>query len=327
MAKIVLGLASSHTPQLSVPASQWSSFLEKDQTDPRIDYQALLKRARPGIQAELTPERMQERADACEKALTELRSALRLASPDVIVALGDDQHEQFLDDNMPMFCVYYGQSLPLGNARGRRRGDSALTGMSKAYQAAEQHALPAERTEYAAYPELALHLIHELMDESFDLTVSNRLKTDVGLGHAFTFLYRRLLPEDPKPMVPIMINTFYPPNAPPSRRCYALGQSLRRAIETWDSELRVAIVASGGLSHVIVDEDLDRRTLDAMVEKDAETLCALPEERMTLGTSEIRNWIAIAGAMEPWDMLMAQYVPCYRTPAGTGCGMGFAYWM
>jgi hypothetical protein len=327
VAKIVLGIASSHAPQLNVPASQWSVFLEKDRTDPRIDYPALLRRARPGMEGELTPERMQERADACEKAITELRSALRLASPDVIVTLGDDQHEQFLDHNMPMFCVYYGQSLPTGTREGRQRGDAALSGMSKAYQAAEQHALPAGRTKFAGHPGLALHLIHDLIDDSFDLSVSNQLKTDVGLGHAFTFVYRRLLPEDPKPMVPVMINTFYPPNAPPPRRCYALGQSLRRAIEAWDSELRVAIVASGGLSHVIVDEELDRRTLDAMVEKDADTLCSLPAERMTLGTSENRNWIALAGAMEPMDMLMAQYVPCYRTPAGTGCGMGFAYWM
>lgn len=327
MAKIVLGLATSHAPQLNVPASQWSVFLQKDQTDPRIDYQALLRRARPGIEAELTPERMKAHEAACEKGIDELRSALRLTSPDVIVALGDDQHEQFLDDNMPMFCVYYGDTLPVGTRDGRQRGDAALTGMSRAYQAAERFPLPAGRTEFPAHPSFALHLIQHLVDEGFDLTVSNQLKAEVGLGHAFTFVYRRLLPDDPKPMVPIMINTFYPPNQAPPRRCYALGQALRRAIESWEVDLRVAVVASGGLSHVIIDEELDRRVLDAMVEKDAQALCSLPEDRLTLGTSEIRNWIAIAGAMEPMEMLMAHYVPCYRTPAGTGCGMGFAYWM
>jgi hypothetical protein len=324
MAQIVLGLASSHAPQLNVPASRWSLFLEKDQTDPRIDYHALLKRARPNIHDELTPERMQEHQHACEQGLADLRSALRLAAPDVIVVLGDDQHEQFMDENMPMFCVYYGDTLPTAT-RDRPRGDTGLGGMSKAYQAAEDHQLPA-RSDYPAEPALGLQLIHHLMEEGFDVAASRRLKPEVGLGHAFTFVYRRLLTEGLKPLVPVMINTFYPPNAAPPARCYAFGQELRRAIEAWDSDARMAIVASGGLSHVILDEELDHRLLDGLAEKDADALCALPAERMTFGTSEIRNWIAIAGAVEPMDLRMAQYVPCYRTPAGTGCGMGFAYW-
>lgn len=327
MAKIVLGLASSHAPQLNVPASQWSVFQEKDRTDPRIDYAALLRRARPGIEQDLTPEKMQARDDACQKALDALRAVLRQASPDVIVALGDDQHEQFLDDNMPMFCVFRGESLPMGMGNGRRHGDPALHSMSTAYRSAERHQLPAARKEYPAHPELANHLIRHFMEEGFDVSASNQLKAEVGLGHAFTFIYRRLLPEDAPPMAPVMINTFYPPNTPSPKRCYALGQAIRRGIERWESDERVAIVASGGLSHVIMDEELDRMTLDAMLEKDADALCSLPVDRMTLGTSENRNWITIAGTMEPMDMLLAEYIPCYRTPAGTGCGMGFAYWM
>jgi hypothetical protein len=128
------------------------------------------------------------------------------------------------------------------------------------------------------------------------------------------------------PMIPLMVNTYFPPNTPSPARCYALGQALRRGIESWDSKQRVAIMSSGGLSHSIIDEELDHRTLDVMMEKDRDTLCSLPREQLIRGTSEIRNWIIGAGAFEPMDMTLVDYVPYYRSPAGTGCGGGFAYW-
>ena len=107
----------------------------------------------------------------------------------------------------------------------------------------------------------------------------------------------------------------------------ALGQALRRAVDSWDSDKTVAIVASGGLSHTIMDEGIDRMTLDAVMEKDAEALWTLPHERLNLGTSEIRNWIAVAGAMEPeTPHQIGEYIPAYRSPAGAGCGIAFTYW-
>ena len=85
-------------------------------------------------------------------------------------------------------------------------------------------------------------------------------------------------------------------------------------------------MASGGLSHVILDEEIDDMTLTALKAKDADALANLPVDRLTGGTSEIRNWVVLAGAPEPLDMTLIDYVPCYRTMAGTGCGMGFASW-
>ena len=58
--------------------------------------------------------------------------------------------------------------------------------------------------------------------------------------------------------------------------------------------------------------------------KDAAVLSALPQRRMNSGTSEVRNWIATAEAVEHLDMALIDYLPCYRSPAGTGCAMGFA---
>jgi aromatic ring-opening dioxygenase catalytic subunit (LigB family) len=127
-------------------------------------------------------------------------------------------------------------------------------------------------------------------------------------------------------MVPVMVNTYYPPNQPTPKRCYAFGQAVRKAIESWNSNKRVAIMASGGLSHVVIDEEIDAMTIHGLKNKRPEVLFQLPREKLRGGTSEILNWVALAGAMEDRDLQFFEYVTTYRSPAATGCGMGFAYW-
>ena len=105
MAEIVLGIGTSHSPQLSVRASEWQVLREKDEHDPRLDYNGLLERAKKGIDAELTSEKFRGRDEACQKAIQTLGDVLKSAKVDVIVIFGDDQHEQFYDDNMPTFAV------------------------------------------------------------------------------------------------------------------------------------------------------------------------------------------------------------------------------
>ena len=88
----------------------------------------------------------------------------------------------------------------------------------------------------------------------------------------------------------------------------------------------MAVVASGGLSHFFVDEELDRHVLDLLAKKDGEALSALPAAKLESGNSEIRNWIATAGAAEHLAMHLVDYVPSYRSEAGSGVGMAFAVW-
>jgi hypothetical protein len=128
-------------------------------------------------------------------------------------------------------------------------------------------------------------------------------------------------------MVPVMVNTYYPPNQPTPKRCYALGQAVRKAIESWEGGERVAVMASGGLSHVIIDEELDHIVTDALRNKDREALWRLPREKLRGGTSEILNWVALAGVAESMELKYLEYVTTFRSPAATGCGMGFAYWI
>ena len=80
------------------------------------------------------------------------------------------------------------------------------------------------------------------------------------------------------------------------------------------------------MSHFLVDEDFDRAILKACADRDAAFLQTLPRNKLNGGSSEILNWVAVAGAVEHLDMNWFDYVPGYRTPAGTGTGMSFAAW-
>lgn len=319
MAKVVIGIGTSHSPQLSIRAKDWAKLLgDKDKTDPRLDYEGLLKKAKPGLAAELTLEKFEERDQACLKGVATLGDALRQANADVVVVFGDDQQEQFHDENMPMFAIYHGKALPVVKHNNLRPA---------AWKEAEERGWAETAPEYETGGDLANHLIRALTDAEFDITRCNKLRAEIGVGHAFSFLYRRVLPGGKVPMVPVMVNTYYPPNQPTPKRCYAFGQAVRKAIESWNSDARVALLASGGLSHVVIDEEIDAMTIDGLKNKKPDVLYRLPRERLKGGTSEILNWVALAGAMEDRDLKYLEYVTTYRSPAGTGCGMGFAYWM
>ena len=88
----------------------------------------------------------------------------------------------------------------------------------------------------------------------------------------------------------------------------------------------MAFACTGGLSHFVVDEELDRLALKGMEEANAEILTTLPRARLQSATTEIMNWVATAGAMGGTKMETLVYEPGYRTPAGTGCGCAVGVW-
>ena len=99
---------------------------------------------------------------------------------------------------------------------------------------------------------------------------------------------------------------------------------MRDCVEGFAGDARVGVLASGGLSHFLVDEELDRAILKALTDKDRAFLQALPRNKLHAGSSEILN--LVAGVAEGIDLDWFEYVPGYRTPAGTGTGMSFATW-
>src|SRR6202012_731642 len=100
---------------------------------------------------------------------------------------------------------------------------------------------------------LARHLIDELIEREFDVAASDRVPDGDGEGHAIGFVHKRIMREI-VPIVPVCINTYYPPNQPTPRRCYRLGQALRAAVENYPGDARIGIIGSGGLSPFVVDE-------------------------------------------------------------------------
>ena len=142
-------------------------------------------------------------------------------------------------------------------------------------------------------------------------------------GHAYSFVHRFYLP-DGVPIVPVFLNAYYPPNQPPPARCVALGEGLRRAVEAFPGDARIGVMASGGLSHFVVDEVFDHAMIDALRRKDATFFSDAPLTKLMSGSSEMRNWICLAGTLGSMEMQWVSYVPGYRTPSLSGTGLCFA---
>ncbi len=328
MAEIVLAIGSSHSPALNLTVEDYADYAERDRLNRRLlsrtgeprSYEALLAEAPPDIDRQISTAVIAERVNRCRAALDRLAAAIADARLDALVVIGDDQKEQYHEDNMPAILVYRGETI--------RNAALSLPDDAPAFwrRARAQFHEPGPARDYPVAAGLGLHLVEYLMDHDFDVSDATRLAGERGEGHAFGFVHRRLMDGATVPIIPVVLNTYYPPNQPRPRRCYALGRAIRNAVESWWEPARVGIVASGGLSHFTVDEDLDRAVLQACLDKDAETLSSLPLARLNGGNSEIRNWIAAAGAAEALALAWHDYVPCYRSPAGTGCGMAFAIW-
>jgi 3-O-methylgallate 3,4-dioxygenase len=330
MATIVLGLGSSHSPQLSTATSWWEDHAGRDRRNPRLlgrdgelhVYAELAARPEWAVPAHrLTPEVWESLHARAQDGLAVLRARLAEVAPDVVVVIGDDQDEMFRDDGMPAFAVYHGDTvydMPPDEAR-RAAMPRGL--------AAAQWAVHAETAEKYAVPAvLGRHVIEQLVLDEFDVVALSRQPQERSIGHAFTFVRRRLMPERMIPLLPVAVNAYNPPNQPSPRRCFAFGRALRRAIESYPDDLRVAVVASGGLSHFVVDEDLDRRILAALADRDVDALTTIPRRYMRSGTSECLNWIAAGAVLEALDVDVVDYIPAYRSAAGTGVGMAFAMW-
>ena len=324
MGKIILGLATSHSPMLCVPPQEWvASYGAKDQHDPSLPHYADLYRQNASrLAPQITPERCQERFTMVQDAMDQLAKTLQRVSPDAVIVIGDDHHEMFPEDHMPAVNIYWGEKYLNAPVDVERIAPFRRSGMW-AYH-------PPEPQWYPCQAELGHHVIESLIAQQFDVSHSRSVSSDRSIGHAFNFIVRRFMaPTQPIPLVPVFLNTYFPPNQPTTKRCYALGQALRRAIESWETSKSVAIVASGGLSHFAIDEEMDQSMLAAMKQKDEARLCRWPESKFQSGTSETKTWIVLAGALEktPLEMRLINYVCCYRSLAGTGVGAGFAEWI
>ena len=339
MARIVYGFGSSHGPLLSTPPEQWDLRAADDRKNPNHPFRGSIytfpelldvRMGEKDFNKEAAVETRRDRHERNQHALDVLGQKLADVDPDIVVVVGDDQHEWFQEDVQPSFAVFCGDQVinaALDQEKMKTKSPGIALAMSGYY--------PNEDHFYPVPSDLTRAIIGQAIGDDFDVTISARQpagsKGPIGIGHAFGFIYRRILKDRPVPIVPIFLNTYFPPNQPTARRCYEFGKSIGRAIAGWggaNENKRLAICASGGISHFVVDEEFDDRILTALRERDVKTIFAEPENMFQSGTSETKNWITIAGILSETDLEMnlIDYVPSYRSEAGTGCDMAYASW-
>lgn len=329
MAEIVLGLGASHTPMLTLTSEQWAHRAQADYANAelntsdgrRMSYGDFLAEVGPRYSSVVTPEILDQKSQACIRALDVLADALEAAAPDVVVIVGDDQRELFTASNQPAISVFHGDQIVTSDKYGDEDGADWVRDMGRGYLMDDAHVVPGASA-------FALELIQGLMNENFDIATASRVDDpkNAGFGHAYGFIIKRLFRGREIPVVPILLNTYYEPNVPSAERCHDFGKALAKVIARSPSSLRVAVVASGGLSHFVVDEELDREVLNAFQTGDHAALRTIPRGALNSGSSEILNWIVMAGAVAALPLHWKDYQPLYRTPAGTGVGAAFAVW-
>ena len=336
MAEIVFGFGASHGPLLATPAHEWDLRANVDRKNKALawgaetfDFPGLYERRKNDhFEKQNTIDVRTERHDRCQTQLDALGQRVAEVNPDALVIVGDDHHEWYMHDIQPAFSMFYGKELLNRALTKEEEADRIANG--GAYAMKIYH--PPQDEVYPCPSGLATHMVHSAVQSEFDVTAIGEQPSDNGvprrLGHSYGFIYRRVLASKPIPLIPVMVNTYYPPNQPTPKRCLEFGRALGRAIKSWKGHERVAVVASGGLSHFVIDEAFDWRLINALKARDYGTLAQEPDIHFRSGTSEVKNWLVVAGMLAETDLNMEllDYVPCYRSEAGTGSGMGFVTW-
>lgn len=178
-------------------------------------------------------------------------------------------------------------------------------GTAAEFEPADEGYGPRPVPKVIGHPELASHIAQSIIQQDFDLTIVNDLKVDHGLTVPMNLLFGS--PEEwPVKVIPFHVNVVQYP-VPSGQRCFALGQALRRAIESFDQPLKVQIWGTGGMSHQLqgpraglINKEWDNRFLDRLISEPAE-LAKVPhiEYVREAGSEgiELVMWLIARGAM------------------------------
>src|SRR5438477_402708 len=196
MAKIVLGLGTSHTPMLLASDETLLRFAETDRTIKHRDkegrpvsYGDLLEKADPKLANLVAPADLVARQNIARKAIERVAQTLANAGLDALVVLGDDQDESYKADCRPSFAIYYGETIRNSNEQHenyRRRFPEWYVNNRQAFFEDERP------RDYPVHSALAVHLIETLMDMGFDIASSQCLPDGDGEGHAIGYVLRRV---------------------------------------------------------------------------------------------------------------------------------------
>jgi len=179
-------------------------------------------------------------------------------------------------------------------------------GTAAHYRVADEGFGPRPVPDVVGAPDLSLHLLQNLVDEGFDLTVFQELDVDHGLTVPLSVWTPEPGAAWPCPVVPLLVNVIQYPQ-PTAARCYALGQALGRAIASFDGARTVGILGTGGMSHQLagaragfINPEFDRMFLRA-IESDPAALAAMSREDYVREAGaegiELIMWLVMRGAM------------------------------
>ena len=203
--------------------------------------------------------------------------------PDVLFFCFNDHATTFFFDHYPTFAL----------------------GVSDEYRIADEGLGVRKIPPLKGHAPLARHIAKSLVEDEFDLAIFQDLPIDHGLHSPLTMMWPTK-PDWPGAVIPLVVNVLQQP-LPTPRRCYKLGKSIRKAIETYPEDLKVAMVGTGGLSHQMIgeragfnDEKWDLEFLE-LIEKDPERLAKMSiEDLMRRGGNEgaeVIMWLIMRGAL------------------------------
>jgi len=255
-----------------------------------------------------TPDAAPEQRARFLAGLAEMRRRLMAARPDLVIMFVNDHVQNFFYDNLPAYCIGVGPThwAPKGAATFLKIPQRQVPGAAAWGKA----------------------LLAEGLEAGFDLAVSHDLEfwDDVSVPAHF------LMPEGTLPILPVLTNCVAPP-LPTPKRSWTLGGFVKRFIDTRPGDERVALIATGGISHWIgvpntghINPDWDRWVLGTIADRRGEELAMLTWEQIERdggnGGQEIRNWISVLGAMPGVKGEVLAYEPVREWL--TGCG---AVWL
>lgn len=231
------------------------------------------------------------------EAFAPVKQWLKDQQPDVVFTIYNDHISSFFFDHYSAFAL----------------------GMGDEWQVADEGGGARDLPTLAGHPALANHIAHALMAEEFDLSSFQRKPLDHGCFSPLSVLFDH---EGgwPTTVIPLQVGVLQLP-IPTARRCFKLGQALRRAIESYPEDLRVVVLATGGLSHQVHGErcGFNNTAWDAeflrLLAHDPETLCNLTHAQYAelggMEGAEVIMWLIMRGALSPQvrELHQAYYLP------------------
>jgi protocatechuate 4,5-dioxygenase beta chain len=226
------------------------------------------------------------------------------ARPDVVILVYNDHATAFSLDIVPTFAI----------------------GCAAQFAPADEGWGPRPVPVVQGHPELASHVAQAVIQQDFDLTIVNRMDVDHGLTVPLSLLFGQ--PQAwPVRVIPLPVNVvLYPP--PSGRRCYELGMAIRRAVESFDTDLNVQIWGTGGMSHQLqgpraglINQAWDQQFIERLI-NEPEGLSRMPhlEYVREAGSEgiELVMWFIMRGALNPKVRTVHRFyhVPASNTAVG-----------